>query len=256
METPPKAVRYAALGDSFTSGPNLDRVREEAPGCGRSLKNYPAIVGGWLDAEVTDVSCAGAISANVTQPQTTLVGSVMPPQIEAVSADMTLVTMGFGANDLLVYAGVVGCRTAGAPCFVDETTADAAQVRPGVAEAVTQVREAAPAAEVYVIGYPQILPADAGCLDVTAPPEVLARLDEAMVALNTAVREGAEESGATYVDLWTPSQGHHVCAGDQAWIAGDAIVGGEGAPYHWNTAGMQAAARLIHEAITGEEPPR
>ena len=69
------------------------------------------------------------------------------------------------------------------------------------------------------------------------------------------MREGAEEAGATYVDLWTPSQGHHVCAGDAAWIAGEAPLSGSGAPYHWNATGMHAAARLVHLAITGEEPP-
>jgi hypothetical protein len=249
-------IHYVAMGDSFTSGPGLGQVSAGGAVCGRSPENYPAHLARWLAVDsVVDVSCAGASTDAVVNPQVTVSGAVVSPQVDALSAETTLVTMGFGANDLLVYAGIIGCRTAGAPCFIDETTADATRVRPLVAAAVDEVQEAAPDARVHVIGYPQILPADAGCLDVTAPPELLHRLADATIALNTAVRKGAEDAGAAYVDLWTPSQGHHVCAGEEAWISGDAVAGGAGAPYHWNAAGMRAAAGVVHQAITGEEPP-
>jgi hypothetical protein len=38
----PESIDYVALGDSYTAGPLIPVVREDAPGCFRSTSNYPA----------------------------------------------------------------------------------------------------------------------------------------------------------------------------------------------------------------------
>lgn len=254
---PEGEVHYVALGDSFTSGPGLDEPRTDPYGCGRSTQNYPAFLADWLDvASYTDVSCAGASTGNLADPQpATLDGGRADPQLEALSEETNLVTLGLGANDFVLYARMVQCAEAAFPCPVEDLRRDAANVRSRVATAVEQVRARAPEALVHVIGYPQILPTGTTCSAVAVPPELLAELDEVADALNDSLREGAEAAGASYVDLASVSRGHDVCGGEQAWISDRTAAPGEGAAFHPNADGMRAAAGAAYEAFTGEEPP-
>ena len=64
-----EAIDYVALGDSYTAGPLIPVVREDAPGCFRSTNNYPAYLAGLLDvASYRDASCSGAASDDVPSP--------------------------------------------------------------------------------------------------------------------------------------------------------------------------------------------
>src|ERR1700733_14323201 len=66
---------YVALGDSFTSGPDvptqLDAVTSpRAPAsCMRSSRNYPSLVARTLGLVLRDVSCSGATTKDLTTPQ-------------------------------------------------------------------------------------------------------------------------------------------------------------------------------------------
>lgn len=249
-------VHYVALGDSFTSGPFIGEMRADAPGCGRSTVNYPSLLEEWLEAEsFTDVSCAGARTDNLANPQGTFGGGMAPPQLDAVSEETTLVTLGIGANNSLIYSGLVACHAATTVCLSDALLASAREVEPAITASVEQVRAKAPDAQIVVIGYPQILPTEQGCEMVTASPEVLGQVREVEEALNASLENGAEAAGATYVDLWGPSQGHDACAGEEAWIVDRPNAAGTGAQFHPNAAGMRATAGVIHEVLTGEPPP-
>ncbi len=99
------AIRYVALGDSFTAGWGVGTVAPDEPstGCGQSEQDYPHRVAAALRLQLHDVSCAGATTAAFTQPQTEFpnVSSAPPaaPQFDALSADTALVTVGIGGND-------------------------------------------------------------------------------------------------------------------------------------------------------------
>src|SRR5690349_17283469 len=76
-------VEYVALGDSYTAAP-LVPPTDTSTICLRSEKNYPAIVTeGLPGARLTDVSCSGATTLNVTTRQESQTGGV-PPQLRAV----------------------------------------------------------------------------------------------------------------------------------------------------------------------------
>lgn len=253
---PEGEIHYVAMGDSFTSGPFLDEPRSDPAGCARSTQNYPAFLADWLEVEsYTDASCAGATTDNLANPQGILDGSRVRPQLDALSDDTNLVTLGVGANDFVVYGRMIQCRDGSTPCPVEDLRTSAENVEARITVAVEQVRSRAPRAAIHVVGYPQILPPEAGCETVTTAPEVLVQLDGVADALNTSLREGAEAAGASYVDLASPSQGHDVCAVEERWIVDQQGQEGEGAHFHPNLDGMRAAASAVYEAITGEDAP-
>ena len=90
---------YVALGDSYTSGPFIPAQRWDPIGCGRSTNNYPALLADKLHVRsYTDVSCGGADTSNLTQPQDVILGR-NPAQLAALGVSTDLVTIGIGGND-------------------------------------------------------------------------------------------------------------------------------------------------------------
>src|SRR5205807_10473813 len=97
----PAHSSYVALGDSYTAGPSIEPVRARAPMiCGRSAANYPSLVAAELGADLTDASCSGAVTANLTNlPQ-----GANPPQIGKVLPTTSLVTVSIGGNDENIFS--------------------------------------------------------------------------------------------------------------------------------------------------------
>src|SRR5690242_3722986 len=93
-------VNYVALGDSYAAGPLIPAQNGSPAGCLRSDHNYPHLVAAAdRAASFTDVSCQGATTGNMTQPQGVGLGT-NPPQLNALSAGTTLVTLQIGGNDI------------------------------------------------------------------------------------------------------------------------------------------------------------
>ncbi|HEY1179778.1 MAG TPA: GDSL-type esterase/lipase family protein, partial [Phytomonospora sp.] len=92
--------KYVALGDSFTAGPLVPHQTLDVPGCLRSDHNYAALLAEEIDAgEFTDASCSGATTKDMFAPQGTFWGT-NAPQLDAVTPDTTLVTIGISGNDV------------------------------------------------------------------------------------------------------------------------------------------------------------
>ena len=83
-----------------------------------------------------------------------------------------------------------------------------------LADTLTQIKERAPHARVYVVGYPDLLPAGgAGCggaLGITEGD--IAFLNREEVRLNGVLEQAARAAGDGYVDTYAPSEGHDACA--------------------------------------------
>ncbi|PJI90916.1 SGNH/GDSL hydrolase family protein [Luteimicrobium subarcticum] len=259
-DRPGSGPRYVALGDSYTAGPLIPDQIAAAGACQRSTNDYPHLLAAAIDAHsLTDTSCSGASPANVTLPQS--IGTqTFAPQVDAVAADTELVTIGLGANDQNVFSGLIqGCvevaasDPGGSPCrdrFVvgeDDTVADKLRTtQTQVEDAVRAVRAKAPGADVVLVGYPRIVPADGSTC-----PQVLpfaegdyGYVDQWERELNSALRDAASTTGASYADTYTASKGHDACAGDDAWITG-ATSTSDSAAYHPNAAGMTGVAGIV-----------
>ncbi|QIX26097.1 SGNH/GDSL hydrolase family protein [Nocardioides sp. JQ2195] len=253
------ATKYVALGDSYSAAPGvLSPTGPEA--CSRSDRNYPSLVAEELRPDTfVDVTCSGADTADMGRPQFVDV----PPQLDAVTADTDIVTLGIGGNDFSLFAKLVGqCAfvrgqdPTGAPCRAamnttgkDKLLTIIAATRRRVADVVRRVRQHAPDATVLLVGYPQILPAEGTCpgrLPLADGDVAYAR--RINKALTDMLEDVARGTRATYVDLWRATAGHDVCA-DEPWINGRYEKPGSAAAFHPFAAEQEAAAERVLDAL-------
>jgi lysophospholipase L1-like esterase len=259
---------YVALGDSYTSGPGLPaqlgpQTTPPAPAaCRRSLDNYPTIVAKSLGVALDDVSCLGASTKDLDASQ----GSGIPAQLSALGPSTSLVSLGIGGNDLGFSSVVANCAAitpwgatrVGWSCRshytvngVDELVSLVHQVGDRVAALLTDVRSRAPLARVFVIGYPDIVPANGrGCwpmLPFSSPDLDYVRSIEA--DLNDTLSGDASAAGDGFVNMATPSAAHNACtSATSRWV--EPIVPSPGTfPLHPSAVGMAGMARVLEGAI-------
>jgi lysophospholipase L1-like esterase len=254
------AGKYVAMGSSYAAGP---KIPDTVPGqsCGRSTANFAHLVAADLGLDLTDVSCIGATTDNVT----TTAQTMNPLQIEAVTPDTRVITISIGGNDVKYSTSLVACGQDGMngkSCLA--ASADAAapdvdsvaidklldQVENKLVAMLGKVQQAAPAARIYLVAYPMVLPDPA----VACPPDVPLQAADATffgevgARLQAAFSSAAATAGVNFVDVYGPSHGHDACSpADQRWVEGQA--NSAVAPYHPNAVGMRAVADLIVAAI-------
>ncbi|MFI8423712.1 SGNH/GDSL hydrolase family protein [Streptomyces sp. NPDC085479] len=211
---------YAALGDSFSSGLGIHAQTDAV--CGRSDRNYPTLVASATGAAASsDVTCAGAETRHVAEAQ-----NGVPPQLDAVRPDTSVVTMGIGGNDLDLAGIIKRCvllaylNPQGSPCKnsftlfgTDEIGSRINAAAPKVASALQAVRAKAPAARVFLVGYPAIAPDDGSACRTTIPLAAgdFAWLRDKTKQLNAMLAQQAAAGGAAFVDTYAPSVGHDAC---------------------------------------------
>src|SRR5882757_3915094 len=117
---------YVALGDSYVSGPLIPNQVDI--GCLRSDHNYPSLVAAAIGASAfSDASCGGATTDEMTQSQIDGLITVNGPQLNAVTSDDKLVTLGIGGNDIGFIGIILTCAAEsltnpfGAPCTAHYT---------------------------------------------------------------------------------------------------------------------------------------
>jgi lysophospholipase L1-like esterase len=263
----PRFENYVALGDSYTSAPFVPVPDLLSLGCARSYSNYPKLLATALHVRhFTDVSCGGADTTNMTQPQSTILGTARP-QFDALRPDTDLVTLGIGGNDFGVFGDIVGTcpglrasDPTGAPCKAhftvngeDTLLAKIKQTQTRIAIVVQGIKARSPKATVVLVGYPQIAPAHGTCPSILPFADgdygYLSSIEQ---ALNAAVSGAAAAGGATYVDTFGPSTGHDACAPDgQAWIQGKDINPLRALNYHPRYEGEAGMASLTYKTLTG-----
>jgi lysophospholipase L1-like esterase len=251
---------YVALGDSYTAAP-LVPPTDTSNACLRSGVNYPALVAAAMPGTaLTDVSCSGADTTNMTAPQRSITGAV-PPQFDALRRGTDLVTIGLGGNDHGLFGSVIGTCTrvrasdpTGSPCAdrlgqgVESTLGD---IRTRLAGVVEGVRERSPHARILLVGYPQIVPESGTCADLPLATGDYPFARQVNEGLTEAVRAAAAETKVEYVDVWTPSAGHDICA-DDPWINGRVTSAATALAYHPLAVEQQVVADLVVALLSGE----
>ncbi len=252
------ALDYVALGDSYSAGP-LDGPTTGNLLCLQSSASYPYDTAAHLGAALTDVSCSGADSANVTS-SSQYPGVV--PQVDALSPSTRLVTLTDGGNDNdLFVSALLACGATdildvlniGSPCkavygntFTDEVAADASTITSTFAT----VRADAPNAAVYVLGYPDILPSSGGCYPtVPLTNGDTSYLNNLELDLNSTIEAAATAAGVHFVSTYSQFEGHGSCArGSKQWI--NAIISTSGGiSVHPNATGEQQMADILEAAL-------
>jgi lysophospholipase L1-like esterase len=264
---------YVALGDSFTSGPDIPAqltagTTPSAPTpCLRSSGNYPSLTSADLGLSMSDRSCSGATTKDLTESQ----GPGVPAQLAALSPRTSLVTVQIGGNDLgfstiasnCVAATPWGGTLVGWSCAryynpggINQLAGTIRDVGSAVATSLADIRERAPHARVFVIGYPDVVPSGgSGCwpgLPYSAGDLDFLRGVES--GLNTTLAADARAAGDVFVDMATPSADHSGCAPAAArWV--EPLLASRGTfPLHPTAAGMAGMAKVLEAAMSGGVP--
>lgn len=251
--------RYVALGDSYTAAPLVGASSVDDP-CIQSDVDYPHLLARYLGATLIDQSCTGADLSNVVGRQLRLDDEAAPPQIEAVTAQTDLVTVGIGGNPAAAHAWFEICPALrdgdpeGSPCrdhFREEGggTDALARVlrkqRKQLVTVLTEIRERAPEARVFVVGYPAIFPEKGHCPKrLTLAKGDVAYARATLHRLNDHLEHAAEKTGAEYVDVYAATVGHDICS-DDPWIQGRKSEVGVGLAYHPKAEEQRAVADLL-----------
>lgn len=252
---------YVAMGDSYTSGPGLVPYEptEQAEKCGRSTINYPHLAAAALGLSLTDVSCGGADTSDETQSQF----AGQPPQDEALNSSTEVVTLGMGGNDHELFGtilfgcteldGVEGSSVNAACAKKYESFVKAAykEDKPEQEAALKHIKELAPHAKVFVVGYPEIAPNHGWCFFSWPWHEADLKWFRNKVEKvgNKLIEQAAKKAGATFVETFKPSEGHNACEPvGTRWI--EPIVEPlTGVPAHPNAMGQEATAADVEQAM-------
>lgn len=263
VDNPPVSIkRYVALGDSFTAAPLVPNT-DLAGGCFRSDSNYPALVAERLDVDrLVDVSCSGAETANLTEPQQTVQDATVPPQLDVLGPRTDLVTIGIGGNDFELFSTLVAtCARLrsedpdGSPCADElesqgiDLVATARRVSGRVTSALREIKDRAPKAEVVLVGYPRLTPPRGSCEDLGFAENDNAFGERVSRALNSALARAARRTGVEFIDMYAASEGHDVCS-DEAWVNGRRTVRGEALAFHPLAEGMEAVADEVVDVLS------
>jgi lysophospholipase L1-like esterase len=248
-------ISYMALGDSFTAGTSMPT--QDGSLCGRSDHNYARLTAAELGAEeFRDVSCGGATTVSLTSSFL-----FEPPQLDALHTGVDVVTMGMGGNDigfadiLLSCIDFLGFQLPCTPKFtpngVDVVHDRIVATAPKIASSIEQIHTRAPNADIYIVGYPNIL-ADTGNGCYPAQPLLAADvpyLRGKHKELNAMLETQAQANGATYIDWYQASIGHDACqALPTRWVEGwNTVV--DSFPVHPNQYGHAGATAIMSPPI-------
>ncbi|MEU1205815.1 SGNH/GDSL hydrolase family protein [Nocardia sp. NPDC005825] len=266
---PPAATinEYVALGDSWAADATLSQLSTAftpAP-CAQSAHNYAKQVAAALAVPVfRDATCGGAVTANMTQPQHTALGS-NAPQFDSLTESTDLVTLEIGGNDANLAAIVTDCITldpAISPCLnsmvadgVDRMSQNIARTEPRVAATIAGIRERAPHARILLLDYFEGIGLDGGCWPVIPISDGDAVwLGQKLIELHTMLERVASSTGVEFVDTYAGSAGHDACQPvGTRWVEGLLPFSGNpvglAVPFHPNQLGADYQARRVLEQL-------
>ena len=261
----PLSGPFVALGDSFAAGDLVPASPSGSPaGCLRSTHNYGADAAAALGlTDFIDAACTGATTADMTRPESVLLGT-NPPQFSFLAADDSVVTLTIGGDDIGFPGILRTCATLslfspfGRPCQqhytaggTDRLAAAINATAPKVAAVLRGIHARAPSARVLLVGYPDILPATGdGCWPLVpfAFGDV-PYLRGIEIDLNQMLARTAAANGATFVDTYTPTIGHDACQAPNVKDVEGLVPTSLAYPFHPNQKGQQVMADQVLAAL-------
>jgi lysophospholipase L1-like esterase len=255
------ATEYVSLGDSYAAGP-LIPLQIPPFGCLKSNNNYAHLASRQLGLALTDPSCSGAETEDMTNPQNVDPDGPNPPQFDSLTRKTRIVTIQVGGNDIGFSSIARDCTSTtneGTPCqdrYVhdgrDEISERIAATAPLVAAVIQGIHARSPKARVLFVNYAAILPdSGPGCwpqMPITDGdvPYVRAKQKE----LNAMVAAQAAANGAELIDWYAASIGHDACQPPVIRWVEPVVPVNAAAPVHPNLGGMMGASDLLVAALS------
>ncbi|MCC9307835.1 SGNH/GDSL hydrolase family protein [Kitasatospora sp. RB6PN24] len=283
-------LTWTALGDSYSAGVVQATGNEfEAPpdGCARTTGSYPELLRHSLGSAVVlrNVTCSGATIAGVYRSSQVPAGRPMPPlgtdpdapfapvppQIDALSPQTKVITVGIGGNTLGFIDILTSCLELGAVSLGQGTPCEAKfgagmsgrlqQVSTEYDAMLTALHAKAPHARIVTVGYPHLFPEDASRCHygdllefgtITTGDLAWART-AVLERLNAVIQKVTGAHRDTFVDLYPSTAGHSACdrADGNNWVDGllSSLVPLRYAYVHPNAKGQAHAAERVKPAL-------
>jgi len=250
---------YAAMGSSFAAGPGIAKAASDSTAhCTHSTENYAHLLAHARDLDLRDVSCPGATTADILDGS-----AAIPPQLDAVTPETSLVTVTIGGNDVGFIRNLYAWSclnqssnpsTCSSPMSGAEVEAAFAALPERMSSIIERVHARSPQALVVFVDYIRLIPDSGSCpsrLPLTAAQMEQARSVAKRLAALTA--EAAQANGAVVLKASELSVGHDVCSADP-WATPYNVPSGTPAngfaPYHPNAAAMRAIALKLGDLLS------
>jgi lysophospholipase L1-like esterase len=230
---------YVAMGDSYSSGVGTGSYTLDSA-CKRSTYAYPYLFAQkHTMGSFAFVACSGAKTSDL-----------ISKQLPSLTPTTNLVTMTIGGNDIGFASLIQQCTLSDCTATLLKTTANlSSTLGPALDTTFSDVRQAAPAATVIVLGYPHVFSTSScfGTLGISSAEEKDANaLSDALDALTSTY---AAKYHFTYESAIGPWTGHAVCS-SSPWLNGLNLLN-TGESYHPNKAGHSAGYLPLVTNVTG-----
>ena len=222
------AVRYVALGDSYSAGDGAGAYYGGS--CGESANAYPAL---WAAAHDPAVYAAKTCDGATT-------GSVISSQLSALSLSTTLVSITVGGNDVGFSSVMETCvllPTSSCVNAIDTAESEISADLPGELDSVLAAISAdAPHARVVVLDYPDLydLSKSSSCVGLSSTDRT--DLNQGANELDGQIQAAAARHGDVFADVRPAFTGHEICDSG-SWLNSVNWLD-LGASYHPNAAGQ------------------
>lgn len=234
--------KYVALGDSYAVGVGTRTYDDANDACRRGPLAFSRL---WATAhpatQFVEASCSGAKVADVQN------------QIASITPDTNLVTVQVGGNDAGFVDVLVNCilTISDQDCVnrVAQAKATVTSTLPAALNALyAHIRQAAPNAQVVVVGYPRLYKIGGTCGIFGLSDTERTALNSASDTMAQVISAQASAAGFSYLDTRNTFAGHEICSSGAAWMTSlewDKL----NESYHPNTQG-HAAVKAALTSIT------
>ncbi len=284
----PSNPAYVALGDSYSSGEGapakggyLKGTNSPDNRCHRSNAAYGPLISSKISAKRFSFhACSGAIVKDFFTPYpTNHIDKYRRPinpgegsaQLDWLGPDVKVVTLTIGGNnvhfgDVLEYCSLRG--------LLDKTCQDVwgSAVESALSSLATgtnqhtghdnlpdlfyQIRQKAPNAKVFVVGYPRFFAPNrfthcsTGIQQRFFDPRDMVWINSVIADLNRTLEKAARSAGFTYVDVYDAFARHELCTRDP-WLNSAKLPKAES--FHPNVSGQEAIAKRVLQAVRARD---
>jgi hypothetical protein len=217
--SPAWAIRYVALGDSYSSGTGTRTYYDS--NCQRSVYAYPYLLhDAHADWTFVQAACAGAKT-----------GDVVNTQSASLTSGTNWVTYTIGGNDAGFASVITECAkpswASNCNGAIDQAQTYINNTLPGRLDLVNnKIKSLSPSAKVVVLDYPRLFNGQDCNAGTFFSPSEETRLNQTADLLRDKLQQAAARAGANFLfrDVIPPFIGHAICDGGSAssteWING------------------------------------
>jgi lysophospholipase L1-like esterase len=243
VATPAMAVRYVALGDSYSSGTGTRTYYDS--NCQRSIYAYPYLVHNAHSAwTFVQAACSGAKT-----------GDILNTQSASLTSGTNWVTYTIGGNDAGFSSVITECAqpwwSSDCDGAIDNAQAYITNTLPGRLDLVNnKIKSLSPTAKVIVLDYPHLFQGEDCNAGTWFSPAEETRLNQTADMLRSKLQAAATRAGANFIakDVIPPFVGHAVCDSTE-WLNGLSNPIGES--YHPNKLGHSSGYTPVVRSVLG-----